>query len=185
MFDEQGRYIGSASIHLDITERKQMAEAALAASRAKSAFLANMSHEIRTPMSGLIGMSELLGRTALDKDQRRMVDTLHDSAHALLKLLNDILDLSKIEAGKLDVDTQAFHLSELLLQTRDLMQVSAARRGVTISLLIDPGLPAQILGDPARLRQILINLLDNAIKFSPEGERVTIGASAWAGQLRI
>ena len=185
MFDEQGRYIGSASIHLDITERKQMAEAALAASRAKSAFLANMSHEIRTPMSGLIGMSELLGRTALDQDQRRMVDTLHDSANALLKLLNDILDLSKIEAGKLDLDAQVFHLSDLLLQTRDLMQVSAARRGITISLLIDPGLPARVLGDPSRLRQILINLLDNAIKFSPEGERVTIGASAWAGQLRI
>ncbi len=174
--DERGRHIGSASIHLDITERKQMAEAALAASRAKTAFLANMSHEIRTPMSGLIGMSDLLRRTALDDTQQRMVQTLHDSATALLHLLNDLLDLSKIEAGKLHIDRHAFALVDLLQQTRDLMQVSAAARQISLRMNSAASLPVRIMGDPARLRQILINLLDNAIKFSAAGQEVRINA---------
>ena len=155
------------TVSTDITQRRQAEQSALAASQAKSQFLANMSHEIRTPMNGVVGMVDLLRATELTREQRRMVGTIHDSSIALLQILNDILDFSKIEADKLEVEAMPTHLRELVEGVAQLMVTISAGKDIDLSVLVDPELPTWVWVDPTRLRQVLYNLVGNALKFTP------------------
>ncbi|MBK8284518.1 MAG: PAS domain-containing protein [Ahniella sp.] len=175
-----------AGVSLDITEKKEHADAlqraVLAAEhavRAQSSFLAAMSHEIRTPMNAVIGMTGLLLTSPLDERQQDMARTLRSSAELLLNLINDVLDFSKIDAGQMELDRIPFSLAEVIESSIDLLAPQAEAKHLSLGAVFDFDIGVRVLGDPARLRQILVNLLSNAIKFTPTGH-VEIKASLWA-----
>jgi len=166
-----GETMFAGTLH-DISEQKTMISALTAArdeaeraNRAKSTFLATMSHEIRTPMNGVVGLIEVLEQTRLNDQQGQLLNTIRDSANNLLSLIDDILDFSKIEAGRLELDIQPFNLIELIENLCGSLVPVALKRNVDLSLFIDPALPGWVLSDPSRLRQLLYNLIGNAIKF--------------------
>ncbi len=189
--DAKGTVVGMRSALLDITERIRAAERlqeytedlkrnnemlalALATARQatgmKNRFLANMSHEIRTPMNGVMGMTELLLGTALNREQREYAEAVKQSAEALLTVINDILDFSKVEAGKLELESIPFDLGGVVEEVATLLAIRAQAKGLELSCLVDPAIPRLLRGDPARLRQVVTNLVGNAIKFTEKGE---------------
>ncbi len=159
----------NALLSIRATELEAASVAAQAASRAKSEFLTNISHELRTPMNGIIGMTALTLDTPLNGEQREYLSLVKDSADSLLHLLNELLDLSKIEAGKMALEAVPFNLHEMVNQITRTPRVEAGRRGLTIEAAIAPEVPHALIGDPGRLRQILVNLICNALKFTPSG----------------
>lgn len=165
-----------AELEKEISERKEAQRVAEESSRAKSTFLANMSHEIRTPMNGVLGMAELLLHSGLNENQRDMVKTLLQSGNTLLALLSDILDLSRIEAGKLEFQDLDFSLHDNIEEAVELFALQAHRKGLELICRIDGDVPDQVTGDSSRLRQILNNLISNAIKFTETGE-IRVGVS--------
>ncbi len=176
VYAADGRLENYIVLAADITQRveteRELRRAKIeadAASRAKSDFLASMSHEIRTPMNGVIGMTSLLLHTPLTADQRDSVNTIRQSGETLLTIINDILDFSKIESGRLELEFIPFDLPSLVEETLDLFAPIATSRGLDLAYRIDPALPAWIEADPTRLRQILANLVNNAVKFTPSG----------------
>jgi signal transduction histidine kinase/CheY-like chemotaxis protein len=197
---------GAVVMHVDITDRKRDRDAlhelnaqlearvatrtaelsrareeAEQANQAKSAFLAAMSHEIRTPMNGVVGMIDVLQQTSLQGHQVEMVDLIRDSAYSLLNIIEDILDFSKIEAGRMDIDHAPMHLSDTLEKVCGMMDHVASNRDVRLAVFVDPAIPHTLLGDAVRLRQVLVNLVGNAIKFS--GGREQPGRVAVRAQL--
>ncbi|WP_162276066.1 response regulator [Roseimaritima ulvae] len=177
--DGKGQVVGTFGMSRDITDLKRIEfqlrearDAADAANAAKSQFLANMSHEIRTPMNGILGMAELLTKTSLDQRQADYVGLIQQSGQSLLRLLNDILDFSKIEAGHLELEVTPFSLSESVARAMQMLAVRAETQGIDLACRIHPGLPPVVEGDPTRLRQVIVNLAGNAIKFTEQGEVV-------------
>jgi signal transduction histidine kinase/CheY-like chemotaxis protein len=177
VLDDEGRpqfYQGTLT---DITELKQAERAlreardrALESSRLKSHFLANMSHELRTPMNAVIGMSGLLADTPLGREQREYVETILHSAQFLLELLSQVLDFSRIESGRLDLDISVFRLRDVVEEAVSMLGGRAAAKDLELVSSVEPGVPELVVGDPARLRQVLTNLVGNAVKFTDEGE---------------
>jgi len=182
-YDAWGRFVGAFGMFTNITARKKVEQslrqseaslaaaktAAEAASLAKSEFLANMSHEIRTPLNGLLGMLQILEDTPLDEEQTDCVATALDSGRRLTRLLTDILDLSRVESGKLSLENAPYVLAEVFAAIRTVFKTALDQRGLSLEIAIHPDVPRLLLGDEGRLRQILLNIVGNAIKFTPAG----------------
>ncbi len=175
--DEHGQTVGLIGVSLDLTDRKRFEaelgaarDVALAASQAKSEFLANMSHEIRTPMNAILGMADLLAETPLTEEQQEYVGIFRRAGDTLLSLIDDILDLSKVEAGQLTLEATEFAIRELVEDTVEVLAARAHAKGLELTCEIAPDVPPRVVGDPQRLRQVLLNLLGNAVKFTARGE---------------
>ena len=176
LYDNQHRHVGSIGIYLDVTPQKQL-EARLreakavaeTSTQAKQRFLSNMSHEIRTPMNAILGMSHLLGKTALDATQASYLHAITASADTLLVIINDILDSAKIEAGRLTIEHVGFDPAGLCRQVEKTLRYRAEEKGLLFETQLDPALPAVLFSDPHRITQVLLNLAGNAIKFTEQG----------------
>ncbi|MES2041281.1 MAG: response regulator [Pseudomonadota bacterium] len=175
--DEHQQNIGFLGIATDISRQKQLEASLIAArdqaemaSRTKSEFLANMSHEIRTPMNAVLGMSYLLGKTDLTSSQRHYLEMIRSSGQSLLGILNDILDISKIEAGRIELSPTRFYLKDVLSALANMMSVNVGEKQLELSMGIDTAVPKELIGDALRLQQVLINIIGNAIKFTASGE---------------
>lgn len=170
------KFVGTRGILIDISQRKEIEEAVKVADRAKTNFIARMSHEIRTPMNAIIGLSHLALRSDLDPVQTDYVKKIHDSAESLLKIINDVLDFSKMESNRLDLEFIDFSISSILKKLEDIIGLKAEEKGLDIVMDIDEEIPEILIGDPLRLSQVLINLANNAVKFTDQG-RILISAS--------
>ncbi len=169
MLDISEKFLGTVVILNDITEHKRTEELAEIANKAKSAFLATMSHEIRTPINGVLGMANLLKDTPLSEAQKHYLNGITTSGEVLMTTLNDILDYSKIEAGMLELETVDFDLHKIITQVAELIEPTTAEKGTRFSISIDDNVPSYLRGDPGKVRQVLLNLASNAVKFTPSG----------------
>jgi PAS domain S-box-containing protein len=174
--DTDGKLCGISAVYRDMTEHKRAEadllkskKAAEVANQARGEFLANMSHEIRTPMNGIIGMLELALETPSPEDLRDYLETAHASAEAMLALINDVLDFSKIDAGRMQLEETPLSIPALIDESLKSLAVMAAKKGLELRQEVDCDLPLMLIGDPTRLRQVLLNLLNNAIKFTQKG----------------
>ena len=176
--DASGQVVGVVGVGQDITEKRRAMEAevaltkAKAANDAKSQFLANMSHEMRTPLNGILGINQVLLTTTLSPEQAQLAELIQSSSESLLKLINDILDLTRVESGKLELEPVRFNLLETVEDALDTVMVAAARKGLEVAEYVEPGFSTMLFGDSDRLKQVLLNLLSNAVKFTQSGEVV-------------